>query len=278
MSTGYAATLQSMPEPLRSQMLRGDFKAGLQDDPWQVIPSEWIKAAQGRWKKRDAKGPMDSIGVDVSRGGRDKTTIARRHGAWFDELIAHPGSASPDGPTVAGYVVAARRDRAVVHIDVIGVGSSPYDFLRQNQVQVVGVDNARESLALSREGGLRFVNQRAELWWRMRESLDPNQPQGQEPIALPPDPELRADLASAKWRYTPRGILVESKEDIIKRLGRSPDKGDAACLANLTTPKVDALPGRTPAMTISDYDVLGPSHSSSGGRVIDSDYDPLTRD
>lgn len=39
MASGYMATLQSLPEPLRSQMLYGDFAAGVEDDPWQVIPT-----------------------------------------------------------------------------------------------------------------------------------------------------------------------------------------------------------------------------------------------
>ena len=45
-TTGYKATLQSLPEPLSSQMLRGDFNAGAADPAWQLIPTEWIKAAR----------------------------------------------------------------------------------------------------------------------------------------------------------------------------------------------------------------------------------------
>ena len=83
-TTGYKATLQALPEPLRSQMLRGDFMAGRSDPVWQLIPTDWIKAAQARWKPRDAKGPMTALGLDVSRGGLDKTSAARRHDEWFD--------------------------------------------------------------------------------------------------------------------------------------------------------------------------------------------------
>src|SRR3954452_8042884 len=43
---------------------------------------------------------------------------------------------------------------------------------------------------------------------------------------LPPDPELRADLCAPTWKLGARGILLESKDDIRKRLGRSPGKGD----------------------------------------------------
>jgi hypothetical protein len=238
LNTGYMAQLQSMPEPLRSQMLYGDFKAGLQDDPWQVIPTEWIDAAMDRWQPRHAKGAMDSLGVDVARGGRDSEIIARRHGTWFDELLLFAGKASPDGPTTAGRVIAARRDRAVVHIDVVGWGSSPYDFLVQNRVQTVPLNGAAKSYGLAKDNDLRFVNLRAELWWRMREALDPMNP---EPIALPDDSALRADLAAPKWSLGPAGIKVEAKEDIVKRIGRSPDRGDAVVYALVSTPKQEFI-------------------------------------
>ncbi|MES1989028.1 MAG: terminase, partial [Pseudomonadota bacterium] len=70
--SGYIATLQALHEPLRSQMLKGDFAAGRVDDAWQVIPTGWVKAAQERWKVTPKpKVPMYCIGVDPSRGGRD---------------------------------------------------------------------------------------------------------------------------------------------------------------------------------------------------------------
>lgn len=234
--TGYVAQLQSLPEPLRSQMLKGDFKAGVEDDPWQVIPTAWVKAAQDRWQPRDAKLPMDSIGVDVSRGGRDETVISRRHGVWFDELLEQPGTASPDGPTVAAQVLAVRRDRAPVHIDVVGWGASPYDFLVANQIQTIPVNGASGAIGSTNEGNLEFSNRRAEVWWRMREALNPLNP---DPIALPPDPKLRADLCAPKWKLLHKGIQIEAKEDVIKRIGRSPDRGDAVCLANMVTAKDD---------------------------------------
>ncbi|SIS72703.1 terminase [Insolitispirillum peregrinum] len=256
MGTGYMATLQSLPEPLRSQMLHGDFTAGLEDDAYQVIPSAWVIAAQDRWQPRDVsgKGPMDSMGVDVARGGRDETVIVRRHGAWFDELVTHPGSASPDGPSVAAQVLAVRRDAAPVHIDVVGWGASPFDFLLSNGVQTLGINGASKSHGTSREGGLRFVNRRAEVWWRLREALDPLSPQ---PLALPKDPRLRADLCAPKWTLGTGGIQIESKDDIIARLGRSPDRGDAVALALISTLK-DNVRASAPAFAVgADYDPFG---------------------
>lgn len=60
----------------------------------------------------------------------------------------------------------------------------------------------------------------------MREELNPEQ-EGGAVLALPPGAEIRADLATPRWKMTTRGVQLESKDDIRKRLGRSPGKGDA---------------------------------------------------
>jgi len=234
MGTGYMAQLQSLPEPLRSQMLYGDFQAGMEDDPWQVVPTAWAEAAMARWKRPDKLAPMDSLGVDVARGGKDNTILARRHGMWFDEALAYPGTATPDGPTIAGLVVSALRDRAPIHIDVIGVGSSPYDFLNEMGQQVLGVNVAESALGLDKSGRLRFKNQRSELWWRMREALDPANNTG---IALPPDQRLLADLCAPTWKLVGQTVAVASREEILDKIGRSPDYASAYCLALMDTPK-----------------------------------------
>jgi hypothetical protein len=253
MATGYVAQLESLPEPLRSQMRYGDFSAGIEDDPFQVVPTAWVRTAQARWLRPGVLPPMDSMGVDVARGGRDSTVIARRHGWWFDELIRLPGSQTPDGGSVAGQVVAAQRDRAVVHIDVIGVGASPFDLLRDAGVQVVGVNVAEQAVALDRSGRLRFANLRSELWWRMREALDPQANNG---IALPPDPRLLADLTAPTWRLKSQTLVVDSREQIIDRIGRSPDYASAVILAALDTPKRHVLHdlGIPRRKEVADYD------------------------
>ena len=237
--TGYVDTLQAMPEPLRSQMLNGDFGAGVEDDDWQIIPTAWIDAAMARWQPRDRTPEMDSMGVDVAVGGRDAFVISCRHGSWFAPLIRVPGREIPQdagGPITAGHVIRHRRDRAVVHVDVIGWGLTTANFLTENGVQTIAVNAASASGSGTADGRLKFVNVRAEMVWRLREALDP---QGAEPIALPDDPALRADLAAYQWSVTARGILVRSKDEMKTLLGRSPDAGDAVCLANFRSMKID---------------------------------------
>jgi hypothetical protein len=240
MGTNYMSTLQALPEPLRSQMLYGDFQAGMEDSEWQMIPTAWVDAAMDRWEDKSPKPPMDSLGIDVARGGKDNTIIARRHeGMWFDKPLAHPGRATPDGPHVAALTIAAARDGAPMHIEINGVGASPYDFLNTAGQHVIGVDVSTSVGNTDRSGRLHFANFRTWMWWAMREALDPVNNTG---IALPPDRRLKADLCAMRWR--PQGIAIRAfeREELVKLIGRSPDFGTAYCLALIDTPKIRQVP------------------------------------
>lgn len=260
--TGYVGTLQSLPEPLRSQMLHGDFRAGMEDPPYQVIPTAWVDAAMARWKPKDPKPSMVSVGVDVAMGGRDSTVIARRHeGMWFDQPVTYPGSACPDGPTISGYVIAATRDGAPIHVDVFGVGSQAYGYLMKANQHVWGI-NVGDKVPgeTDQSGALEFFNERSKEWWRMREALDPANNTG---IALPPDRRLRADLCAPLWKPVGNVIKVEGRDEIKARLGRSPDFASAYILALIDTPKRKAL-----------FDRMG-LPVRRGGTIQPDDYNPV---
>lgn len=231
LSTGYKATLQALPEPLRSQMLRGDFNAGASDPQWQTIPTEWIKAAMARWKPKEIKGTMTALGFDPARGGSDKSCAAPRYGNWFDELVSVPGAVTKDGPTAAAFVVPLVRDGACICVDGIGIGSSALDFLVGLNLNVLSVVGSQASGGSDKAGQLRFRNKRAEMYWRLREALDPI---AKNPIALPNDSDLLADLAAVRYKVVTMGkvaaIQMRDKDEIREALGRSPDKGDAVAM------------------------------------------------
>jgi len=237
-STNYMATLQALPEPLRSQMLYGDFQAGVSDAAYQVIPTDWVDKAMARWRSKDPHPEFDSLGVDVARGGADSTVISRRAGFWWDKLIKHPGKDTPTGSAVAGLVIANNPSHVAIHIDVIGVGASPYDYLNDANQQVIGVNGAEKSLETDQSGRLRFYNTRSADWWQMREVLDP---QNNNACALPPDRELLVELCAPTWRLRGDAIYVESREELIKRIGRSPDSATAVILARRDTPSMRGL-------------------------------------
>ena len=231
--TNYIATLDALPEPLRRLMRDGDFAAAVEDDPMQVIPTAWVEAAMARWKPQNPVPEMDSMGVDVALGGKDMTIIARRHGSWFDEPIIYEGARCTDGPTVAGFILAAQRNRAPIHIDLFGVGAQPYGHLMAAHAPVLGVTMGEPAhgMTLARQ---RFLNVRSELWWRMREALDPTNPLK---IALPNDRRLLADLCAPCWEDRAGGVIkVQGRDEIVEKLGRSPDFGTAYILALMHSP------------------------------------------
>lgn len=233
----YLSMLNSMPEPLRTRLRDGDFRAAAGVDPWQVIPTEWVRQAQRRWVEMEQpKGAADCVGVDVARGGADRTAVVGRWGRWFGRPQLWPGAMTTDGPTVAGLVQQTHSMVTRIHVDVIGVGSSAYDSLAAMypSQSVMPVSVAMASSYTDRSGKLRMRNLRAELLWRLRDALDPDYG---EALALPPGNEVLSDLCSARYRVMAGGVVeVESKEDIRSRLGRSPDVGDALLLAHYRPP------------------------------------------
>ncbi len=237
LGSGYMRTLQAMPEPLRSQMLYGDFTAGMEDDAYQVLPTAWVQAAMDRWRPRSDEyepGDMTSMGVDVSRGGLDESVISRRHGMWFDQLICLPGEIVPDGPTLGAQVLQHRRDACPVHVDAIGVGTAVVDFLHGQGVQHVPITGSEASGLTDNTGHFTFINQRAEIFWLFRELLDP---QNNPTVMLPPDNQLLQDLCAPTYMIrTGNKIQIESKDQIKKRIGRSTDRADAVLYASIITP------------------------------------------
>jgi len=232
--TGYKAQLDNLQEPWRSAVRDGNFMAARADDERQVIPSAWVRAAQKRWNDnpRPPEGvPMTAIGVDIAAGGADDTVLAPRYDTWYAPLVAVPGKDTPTPSSAAALVVQHRRDGAAVVVDVGGgYGGGVVEHLKGNGIQTVRFNGANSSTTRTKDKMLGFVNKRAEAWWRLREALDPDQAGG-SPLALPDDPVLAGDLTAPTFDVGTRGILIEDKDAIKVRLGRSPDRGDAAVMA-----------------------------------------------
>jgi hypothetical protein len=227
--TRYAATLDALEEPLRSQMRDGDFMASMEDDARQVIPTAWVEAAMERWTEEPPSPVLSALGVDVARGGRDRTVLTRRHDYWFGRQRVIPGFKTPNGQSVVAAIVEEDPGKHTpINIDVIGVGSSPVDIGEMQGLNMQAMIGGGASSARDRSGLLGFYNKRSEWYCRLREMLDPEYG---DDLALPPDRELLADLTAPRRELTVRGWQVESKDDIIDRLKRSPDKGDSLVYA-----------------------------------------------
>lgn len=219
----YIGSLQNMPEPFRSQALYGLWKVGSTDDPHQLFPRKWVFDAMARWQPRS--GRYSSVGMDIARGGEDQTVLAKRINNWFDVLEVHPGIETPTGKESAQLMMLAMMNADIGVVDVIGWGSSAYDILSQTRLSIVPF-NASKSAEdyLDKSGQWGFRNLRALSNWKFREALDPDSNLN---IELPKDSELLTEMSSMRWDFSGEKIIVEPKEDIKKRIGRSPDRADA---------------------------------------------------
>jgi len=242
---GYRARLQSLPEPLRSQLLYGKFSAGMKDAANQCIPTDWVRAAQARWVDRPPAGvPMCAIGVDCTGGGKDNMVLAPRYDGWFARLKKIPAKMIPaenKGAHEAGLVLAERHHQATVVVDMGGGYGGPlYEHLHSNEIEAVSYKGAEKSTRRTADGKLGFTNKRSAAYWKVREALDPGQPGG-SPMAIPPDPRLLAGLTAPTFEVTPHGIQVEPKEKynaqgklsggVKFKLGFSPDEADAVVMS-----------------------------------------------
>lgn len=218
-----------MPMLISPEWVAERYRTWGKDNPWYIsrveaqfaesaedalIPMHLIEAAQNRTLE---PGQPHVLGVDVARYGDDKSVIAERKGPVV-RILKKFGKV--DTMTTTGHVRLTRRevDADMSIVDEIGVGAGVVDRLRELR-EPVQAANAAEA-AVDKE---RFVNARAEWAWTVRQALE----RGEMDLD-PADEELAAQLADIKWKPTSGGkIQIESKDDIKKRSGASPDEADA---------------------------------------------------
>lgn len=185
----------------------------------QLIPMSWVVEAQQRTYGSMEFEPV-VLGLDPARHGTDDSVICARQGGQVLWTRRYHGQ---DSVQMAAWLKRAFEDTDAVkgYIDEIGVGAGAVDQARILGLPVMGIGFGRAAFQRTR-----FANLRAECWWRVRDALQ------QGYLALPPlDSLLAGDLTALKYRPDAMGrILMESKEEIAKRIGRSPDAGDALAL------------------------------------------------
>ncbi len=209
--------------------VEGEFASSEEDG---IIPLAWVELANERWLAlQDAGewGDLTAVGADIGRSGSDPTVLALRYTDAIKELRR---SAKEDIMQTTGRIINALdsgKNGAEAIVDVIGIGAGVVDRLREQKKPVRAFNASVKTDLKDAPGILSFINLRSASWWGMRERLDPN---SGIPTALPPDDLLTGDLTAPHWRINSTGrIQVESKDDIKKRLGRSPDSGDSVVMA-----------------------------------------------
>jgi len=166
----------------------------------------------------DPEGSI-SIGCDPADMGDDKTQIYKKKGL---KIIDQKQINFSTGKVVAnaiGQMIKFDPSREV-RIDGTGIGTSTRDFCQELGLKTIPIHFAESARDKDK-----YANAAAEMWFKFGELLEEGE------IDIPDDPELMQELAGRKYKYDKKGrYILEDKKEFKKRIGRSPDKGDACVL------------------------------------------------
>jgi hypothetical protein len=198
-------------------------------DELAFISLELVEQAQARWSEEPADEDLAqplSVGVDPARMGKDKSVIVARRGNWAERPVVH---AKHDNVQLAAAVLDVIQERArpgeyvrckIDQTNNNGVAdvlkrAEPANGVRIGIVEVMSQDASLDP---------NFVDRRAEVYGSLKGWLKLG--------AIPPSSELQAQLTDIKSDVDARlRVRLESKRDIVARLGRSPDDADALALS-----------------------------------------------
>lgn len=203
------------------------------DNPWVMVnvlgqfpPSsinaligvEEVEAAMQRKLRSDQYDwAQKRLGVDVARFGDDRTVIFPRQGMMSYKPVVMRNARTTD---IAARVLKGQKDwgAEVVLVDDTGHwGHGVIDNLLTAGSQALPVVFHGKAL------NPRYKNRRAEMWIEMTDAIKAG-------LVLPNIPELVGELITPTYTFSGGQFLLEEKDQIKERLGRSPDLADALAL------------------------------------------------
>lgn len=182
------------------------------------------------------------LGVDVAREGDDRSIIFPRQGLVAFNPGIYRNLKSYD---LAGHVAKTYDETGADGIIIDGTGgygSGVIDALSQMGRTSFDCQFAGKATVP------KYANKRAEIWFEMAEWV-------KKGGALPPIPELVAELTTPTYSFQGDKMIIEPKEAIKKKLKRSPDLADGLAVT-FAYPifKVDA--GMLGSNHVSDYNPI----------------------
>jgi hypothetical protein len=200
--------------PLWAARVLGEFPSQGEN---ALLALSWLEAAQRR--ASDGGGRV-TVGVDVAAGGADRTVVT-----VVDDITGGIlGQWSWTIPDARGVVAAElnrwRQRLNEVVVDTIGVG-----YHLATHLDDLGFPVRMLNVATSAREMERFANIKAEGYWTLRGLLQRGAISGLSDEGL-------AELAALQYSLDSKGrIVIESKDELKKRLGRSPDLAESFMLA-----------------------------------------------
>lgn len=218
-----------LDSPQYLSQIRGVFPPDRMDG---VVPWSAVKGCQGE-EAATRVGPLRvpvELGIDVG-GGVDATVIYERCGMRPGRVWRSKSGDALEIADLASAVIRETRPQAV-KIDAIGIGHGLVGDLQNRfsgtDIEFIPVIVSEQSYALNSEGKPRFLNLRAEIWWEIGRLYSTQQRWDLTEL----DAQTADELCQPRWWETTNGkIQIESKDEIRRRTGSSPDSADALLLA-----------------------------------------------
>jgi hypothetical protein len=194
----------------------------------QFIPPKYVIAARRNRERYRERLPV-IIGVDIARGGDDFTWMLDRNGRAAGQLVNERLSTDNEMEIVGRLAMAIDRVRGLgyrveAYVDTTGSGGGVVDRSHELGYEMVHKVNFGAK-AFDEE---RYANKRAEMWGEMKAWL-----MDEGGVSIPDEDTLHGDICAPVWgpsasRYDSNSrVILEPKEKVKARLGRSPDGGDA---------------------------------------------------
>ena len=190
-----------------------------------LIKIEWCISSQNK-TTTDIEG-LPALGVDAANSlNGDKAAIAFGIGAKLvsiDEFNA-PDCNALGKNTVMQFVTLHNILPGNIGIDGVGVGAGTVNALKELGINAVNLIGSASPFI--NQGFEKFANLRSQMYWQLREDLRAGM------VSLPNSIRLVTELTSIKWTLHNDKITIESKDEIKKRIGHSPNLADAAVYWN----------------------------------------------
>jgi phage terminase large subunit len=211
-----------------------------------VLTPDEVRAAMGRNpSEQEFEWAQKRLGIDVARFGDDRTVIFPRQGVVASQPVILRGQRTD---VITARVLNMKRsfDSELDFIDDTGHwGHGVVDGL------LAAGQGAQAVMFSDPAINPRYGNRRAEMWFEMADWIKSRG-------SLPNIPELIPELTQPQYYFAPNGkLMLESKDQIKKRLQRSPDLADALALTFAWPDQpglTSANRGRTLGKAVTDYD------------------------
>jgi hypothetical protein len=190
-----------------------------------LLVAEWLDRCVGRARSNNHAWGVTRLGCDLGEGvGRDKSTFLVRDDLGIKEIVAGNDIGLYEAAGVIAKLIHKWRIEVEnVTYDALGIGRDlPLQLERHGITGATGYKG-------SYSGGPNFTNLRGLSAWSLRNFFDPMRT-GHIPFSIPDGehwPAMRKELLALRYDLAGQKTRLESKEDLMKRLGHSPDYADS---------------------------------------------------